>query len=477
MNFISIHFVLFFLPVLCLGWMLINHRNTYRNLLIAAGLFFYGSAGTEYIALLLGVALITWAAGRLLGKFQGNGKRKLVTGLHVSVIVLTLALFKYYEPLLLQLGNFLGSEHAWMRQILNSEWANIMLPVGLSFFSFQAISYVVDHYRKPELPARRLLDVVAYISFFPTLLSGPIMRENEFFPQLQNRSLDDYPLCEGLTLILSGLFKKVVLATYLQQNLVDLVYQDPGGYSTATMWVTVFAYSIQIFCDFSGYTDLALGIGRLMGFRLPENFNAPYRALNLQEFWHRWHISLSTWLRDYVYISLGGNRKGNRYINLLLTMVIGGLWHGSGLPFLIWGTMHGLGLVIVHGWLRFKKRFLNFNMPDFPGNVFKIISWVMTFTVISLLWVFFRAESWEQALRVLEGLYNGQQGAGFSGSILFVIAIGLFLQFGGHLTYRYILDLQKHLPWFVQSAVAAVLAGFILNMGPEGMLPFIYFNF
>lgn len=457
--------------------MLINHRNTYRNLLIVAGLLFYSAAGVEYLALLLGVALITWAAGRLLAWAERNWLRKGITGLHVAAIVLLLGLFKYYEPLLLKLGELLGPDNAWMNQLMNSEWANIMLPVGLSFYSFQAISYVVDHYRKPELPARRLLDVVAYVSFFPTLLAGPIMREYDFFPQLKNRHADERALGEGLSLILSGLFKKVVLATYLSQNLVDIVYQDPAGYSTATLWVTVFAYAIQIFCDFSGYTDLALGIGRLMGFKLPENFHAPYRAVNLQEFWHRWHISLSTWLRDYVYIPLGGNRRGNRYINLLLTMVIGGLWHGSGLPFLIWGTLHGLGLVVVHAWLRFKKRFLRFTMPTAPGAVLKLISWVMTFTTVSLLWIFFRAESWEQALRMLDGLYNVQQGAGFSAGVLVVMAIGLFLQFGGNLFYRIFTAIQTRLPWFLQSAVAAVLAALILNLGPEGMLPFIYFNF
>ena len=245
---------------------------------------------------------------------------------------------------------------------------DILLPVGLSFYIFQGMSYAIDRYRDTALKPMTFLDVLLFVSFFPVVLSGPIMRSSQFFPQLMEDSpagsdeeyeqlekkLINRDIAEGFSYILSGLFKKVVLASYLSEHIVRDVFQSPEFYSSETVLVAMYAYAMQIFCDFSGYTDIAIGIGRLIGFKIPQNFNAPYLATSLKEFWHRWHISLSAWLRDYVYFSLGGNRKGNKYINLFITMTLGGLWHGSHLRFLIWGMAHGLGLVFNHAWTRYN---------------------------------------------------------------------------------------------------------------------------
>ena len=309
----------------------------------------------------------------------------------VAAHVFILAFFKYYETSALWLVEQIGPGAQWL---INPYLASWVLPIGLSFYSFQGLSYTIDHYREEGLAPRSYAQVLCFLSFFPTVMSGPIMRESTFFPQLRTSFAGEEDFPEGIVLILSGLFKKVVMATYLQSHLVDGVFAAPDEYSSAAALMAVYAYSVQIYCDFSGYTNIAMGVAQLMGFHIPKNFDEPYRSLNLQEFWHRWHISLSTWLRDYLYIPLGGNRKGNRYVNLMITMIIGGLWHGSSLGFLVWGTLHGAGLAVVHAWHRLSAgwQIRNHALRGL-GNV---VSWVVTMHVVALLWVFFRAEKYPQ---------------------------------------------------------------------------------
>ena len=284
---------------------------------------------------------------------------------------------------------------------------------------------------------------------------------------------------EGFALILSGLFKKVVIASYLSEHIVRGVFESPEFYSSWAVLAAVYAYSIQIFCDFSGYSDMAVGVGRLMGFRLPENFRSPYLALNVQDFWRRWHITLSLWLRDYLYIPLGGSRRGNRYLNLIITMALGGLWHGSHLRFLIWGVMHGVGLAVVHAFHQLKPRL-------WPGPVENTVlrwcgmaaAWLLTFHFVSLLWIFFRAEDMERSLEILRRLlFFGQPGEGFPLLVVPAVAAGLLVQLYGARLFRGFVDMQDRLPWAAQAVVLALLGGFILRMGPDGVMPFIYFQF
>ncbi len=476
MNFVTTSFVLFFLPVLCIGWLLRSRPAVYKFFLIAAGLYFYSNLGVEYLILLMGVALLNWGAGYLLGKTARSSHRKLIVGVNVCLHVLILAFFKYAESFFLWLNDCMGQDSPIRECLLESGAGDIVLPAGLSFYTFQGLSYVIDHFRNPDRPARSFADVLAYISFFPTLMAGPIMREQDFFPQLEGQANDQRGFNEGMTLILSGLFKKVALATYLSEHMVDPFFRDPESYASGAALIGIYAYSIQIFLDFSGYSDLAIGIGRLMGFRLPQNFDSPYRSLNLQEFWHRWHISLSRWLRDYLYIPLGGNRRGNRYVNLTVTMVIGGVWHGNSINFLIWGFFHGIGLVVVHAFGQLKKR-LCISTKSHYSKLLSVLSWLLTFHFVTLLWVFFRAKDLDEAQNVLKAVVSAHDGTPIPSMAVLIILLGLFMQWIGPACFRAFTGLQSRLPWPLQAIIVGLLGGVILSIAPEGVLPFIYFNF
>lgn len=473
-NFVTIQFVLFFLPVLCIGWALRANHQVYKWFLLLVNLLFYWLAGGAYILMLFIVAVLNWGCVRLMERRRRRVRFGLVAAT-VLLHVLFLAFFKYYEAAAVALCDYLGAGYEW---VLNSTLAAFVLPVGFSFYTFQGLSYTIDHYREDGLAPRSLSDVLAYVSFFPTVLSGPIMREDNFFPQLRTSYAGEEDFSVGITQILSGLFKKVVMATYLQEHLVDGVFSAPDSYSAWAVLVGVYAYTIQIYCDFSGYTDMALGIGRLMGFHLPRNFDSPYRAVNLQEFWHRWHISLSTWLRDYLYISMGGSRKGNRYVNLIVTMLIGGLWHGSSLSFAIWGLLHGVGLAVVHAFHRVCKSLHVGAVSRWLSAPGKVIAWVVTLHFVAAMWVFFRADTYESAVEVFRRMLSfAEDGYGFPLLAVVVIAWGLLLQFVGPPLYRFVTRILGSLPWMVQAVLAGLCAAFILNLGPEGTLRFIYTGF
>ncbi len=473
MNFVTPGFILFFLPVLCIGWGLRKfNRSVYKFFLLTANLVFYGIAGVGYLPLLFLVALINWGTVRGMER-KRHGTRLALTSMAVAMHVLLLFFFKYYGVMADWIMEQFGANAEW---ILNPTLAQMIMPVGLSFYCFQGLAYTIDHYRESALAPRSFADVLCFLSFFPTVMSGPIMREENFFPQLRTSIAGEEDFCEGSLLILSGLFKKVALATYLQMNLVDAVFANPGEYSSAAVLMAVYAYTVQIYCDFSGYTDIALGVARLMGFHLPKNFDAPYRALSLQEFWHRWHISLSTWLRDYLYIPLGGSRRGNRSINLFITMLIGGAWHGSSLTFIIWGALHGICLVVVHAFRRLTRRVrLDSLWLSIPARA---ISWAITLHVVALLWVFFRADSLDSAWEVLCRVRNGvAEGDGFPLPVLIATTWGILLSFIGGGLFRISSRTLLLLPWPLQAIVVGLAAALIMNLGPEGAPPFIYFRF
>lgn len=480
MNFVTTNFVLFFIPILFLGWALRPYSLIYKLFLIAAGLFFYGQLGLQFPLLLLLVATLNWGTVRLLARCSSNERccRWLVTA-DVTLHILLLAFYKYAEFIFLQLCDILNADSPLLQWMQESGIGDVVLPAGLSFYSFMGLSLVIDYYHDRSQPVRSFVDVLAYISFFPTIMAGPIMRGRQFFPQLQNAEGTASGFNEGICYILSGLFKKVVLASYLSASLVDPLFEMPDSYSATAALVGIYAYTIQILCDFSGYSDMAVGIGRLMGFQLPQNFESPYRSLNLQEFWRRWHITLSLWLRDYLYIPMGGSRKGNRYVNLTTTMVIGGLWHGSGLNFLIWGFFHGIGLALVHGFHCIQGKLSLFT--KLSGKAWsltgKVLAWLLTFHCVAALWVFFRATDFDSACAVFRCIFCGDGEMGFEPRILLIIALVLVLQWAGPPCFRKFAAQMSRLPWALQAVVAGLLGGGILAMGPEGVLPFIYFDF
>lgn len=277
MNFVTLEFATFFLLVLIAGWLLRDRDGEYRAFLLVCNVFFYALAGVAFVPLLLTVAVLNWGAVRLMARFAGRPRvRKGIIALDVALHVALLAFFKYYEFLILGLESLAGLgglDTGFLRNALPV--TDMLFPVGLSFYTFQGLSYAVDHYRCPDEPPRAFLDVLLFVSFFPTIMAGPIMRARQFLPQLGHRTWDSRGLQEGFALILSGLFKKVVIASYLSEHIVRDVFESPEFYSSWTVLAAVYAYSIQIFCDFSGYSDMAVGVGRLMGFRLPENFRSP----------------------------------------------------------------------------------------------------------------------------------------------------------------------------------------------------------
>ncbi len=471
-NFITADFVLFFLPVLCLGWCVRRFSRIYIWYLLIVNILFYGLTGVGNLPFLFFIAFVNWGCVRLM---SGRTKRTrvLLVGAVVAIHVLLLAFFKYYETAALEVVELLGPDATWL---LNSRLAELVLPIGLSFYSFQGLSYTIDHYRDSNLPPRGFAEVLCFLSFFPTVMSGPIMRENHFFPQLRTSRVEAEAFPVGASLLLSGLFKKVVLATYLQSHLVDAVFAGPDDFSSVAVLMAIYAYTVQIYCDFSGYTDIAMGVAQLMGFQLPKNFDAPYRSLSLQEFWHRWHISLSTWLRDYLYIPLGGSRKGNRYLNLLITMLIGGIWHGSSLGFLVWGGLHGLGLALVHAWHRLSAGW--HVRSSLLRSLACVVSWLLTLHSVALLWVFFRAESLPDALAVLSRATKcAVDGTGFSAAVLLATVWGLALSFCGAALYRAAVRVMSFLPWALQGALVGLGIALVMNLGPDGVLPFIYTRF
>ena len=443
-------------------------RNYYIPVLLFFNIIFYYHTGISGLIVLLFIAFTAWITSKIL--FTHKNKLVLFSG--IVIIVFFLALFKYYEFLLLSFSDllrFLGME-APVDSFL--EYSSAFAYVtGISFFSFQAIAYLADSYLGKLQRPFSFTEVAAYLSFFPTVCAGPIMRPADFFAQTFTHCTDEAAFSEGIAFILSGLIKKVVIASYLSEHLVKDVFTSPDAFSSLSVLFGAYAYSVQIFCDFSGYTDLAIGIGRLMGYRLPQNFNNPYFSLNIQDFWRRWHITLSFWLRDYVYIPLGGSRHGNTYVNLMATMLIGGFWHGSSWTFVLWGGILGLGLAIHRFWSRHMQLALS-------SKLWKFLCWLATFHFITLLWILFRAEDFALAKTIYLRLFSFDlHGDGFPLLTIPAVASCFFIHAFGKACFASFVSFHARLHWILQAVLAGVVGTIIMSFGPEGTLPFIYFGF
>ncbi len=376
MVFPTIQFAVFFPIVLALSWVLMPRPALWKPLMIAASYLFYAAASAIFCLLLAGITLGNQIAAQLMGRTESRRARKRIVAVAVGLNLATLGIFKYYGFFTTEINDLLGSAGLGLPLPL----ASIALPVGISFITFQAISYTVDVYRGDIEPAGTI-DVALYLSFFSQLVAGPIVRASEFMPQL-TRPRDPRKVAVGaaVSLIIIGLVKKVAIADSLAREIVDPVFGVPQAYSAPDVILATYAYAVQIFCDFSGYTDIAIGTALLLGFVFPQNFDRPYRAASFREFWRRWHMTLSRFLRDYLYIPLGGSRAGKRQTarNLMITMTLGGLWHGAAWGFVLWGVIHGTALVVEHA-LRGRVR-----LPRWLG-------WFIAFHLIVLAWIPFRA--------------------------------------------------------------------------------------
>jgi alginate O-acetyltransferase complex protein AlgI len=462
-------FAIFFLLVLPLSWLTMPHPRRWRAFIIVASYVFYSWWDWRFVFLLAASTLWNHALATAIHRTTVVSRRKALLIVALAGNLGALGYFKYYDFFVSSGDNFLSTVGLSMPIGVRT----VILPVGLSFYTFMAISYVVDTYRGDFAPVS-LARFAAYLSFFPHLVAGPIVRPGELLPQIEAprdpRSVDT---SRAFYLIGTGLFKKVVIANFLASSIVDDVFGAPGQHSSLEILVAVYAYAVQIYADFSGYTDMAIGLALLLGFEFPRNFDSPYTAVSIQDFWRRWHMTLSRWLRDYVYIPLGGNRRGGlaTYRNLLLTMLIGGLWHGAGWTFVVWGGLHGLGLAAG----RYRRG------PDAPAPT-GLALWrarIVTFHLVCFAWIFFRADSFGTAKDVLVGLVSrwGDPAPLVTFTVVLAIVVGIASQYLPARVPRRLMDSFARLPVVAQASVLGLGLMVTSVMGPEGVAPFIYFRF
>ena len=399
MLFNSLEFALFFLIVYSL-YLIFDHRKQ-NILLLAASLFFYGSWDWRFLLLLLFSSTVDYYLSLAIYRAQDSKRRNFFLTLSIILNLVILGVFKYF--------NFFVSSLERLTAALNfnfhPHFLNIVLPVGISFYTFQELSYTIDVYRKEIIPPKKISDFTLFVSFFPQLVAGPIERATHLLPQvLSPRKITLSGFYEGCYLIFWGLFKKIFIADNLT-HLVDPVFTSAPPYDGGAVLMAVYSFAIQIYCDFSGYSDMARGLGRCLGFDIMLNFNLPYLSSNPREFWQRWHISLSTWLKDYLYIPLGGNKDGRlkTYRNLFLTMLLGGLWHGASWVFIIWGIFHGALLILHRSLQNFLKKFSICRYMDSLW-IFHLLKIIFFFHVICLGWLIFRAQSALQIVQMINAI-------------------------------------------------------------------------
>jgi alginate O-acetyltransferase complex protein AlgI len=473
--FPTVTFALFFAIVLPLNWLLLPQGRRWHAFIIAASYFFYGYWNWRFTALLAVVTVWNQIWGRVIDRLQGDGTRRIGIAVAVAGDLGILAYFKYYDFFLLSAKNVFSDFGIHV----NPTFLEITLPIGVSFFTFQAMSYVIDIYRRQLRPVS-FVDFAVYISFFPHLVAGPIVRASEFLPQLRERhDPRRVDASRAFFLIMAGLFKKMVLADFLATHIVEPVFGVPAQHSAVESLVGVYGFAVQIYCDFSGYTDIAIGLALLLGFRFPQNFDAPYTARSIQDFWRRWHMTLSRWLRDYLYIPLGGNRGSRRktYRNLMLTMLLGGLWHGASWTFVVWGGLHGGYLAYEHRRTELRDARGLAAEPDTPGA--RLWQRVVTFHLVCLAWVFFRAETFHDALTLLGRIATGWTDASplVRPSVLLAIAVGIGMQYIPRLSIARVEAAFSRLRPALMGLVLGSGLLFIDALGPQGVSNFIYFKF
>lgn len=442
-------------------------RITY---VVLFSLFFYYKSSGIYFGLLIFSSVVDYVLSRLIYEEAKQGYRKFYMILSLLINLGMLAYFKYTNFFIDNYNTLFSG---------NMKFEDIVLPVGISFYTFQTLSYTIDVYRRELEPTKSFMDFLFFVSFFPQLVAGPIVRASDFIPQIYEKlKLTKEDFNRALFLIIGGLLKKAVISDYISSNFVDRVFDAPNSYTAFENLMASYGYAIQIYCDFSGYSDIAIGLALLMGFWLPDNFRTPYQSASITEFWRRWHISLSSWLRDYLYISLGGNRKGKirTYFNLFMTMLLGGLWHGASWKFVVWGVLHGLALVVEKFFGQFIK---------LPKNVFvRTIQVILTFHFVVFCWLFFRAKDFTTAFQIADNItkltFNLEQWQtiilGYK-NVFLLIAIGVVWHF---IPVKTLAGMQKTfstLPLVAKAVLLGLIYWVVYATASADTQPFIYFQF
>ena len=490
---------LFLFLLLTTGYALLSGKRSQSVRLFYLTLFsyyfYYKNAGA-YCCLLALITVGNYYIGRLIEGASSPSRKKMWVSLAVVLMLSQLAYFKYTNFALSTLFPLWGGTF---------EPLDIFLPAGISFFTFQSMNYVIDVYRGKLTACRSFLDFAFFVSFFPTLLAGPILRASDFLPQVRKPlTVTREMFGMGLWFIMMGLFKKAVISDYIGVNFVNRIFDDPSLYTGLENLIGIYGYALKLYCDFSGYSDMAIGIALWLGFHIPANFRSPYKSVNITEFWRRWHISLSSWLRDYLYISLGGNRKGKfrTNLNLFLTMLLGGLWHGASLNFIVWGGIHGAALVVHKWWSRlpFNDKRLTMNRRSVPegakaGNeqvslnvkpsslIVRLLSILLTFHVVCLCWLFFANATFDASQVMLTKIFTEFHGetinqflAGYP-LVTTLIVLGFVLHFlpdswGDKLGARISAS-----PLWAQMVIFLLMIVLVIQIKSSDIQPFIYMQF
>lgn len=472
MIFTSITFFVFFAIVLVLMALIRSAKGRIWMLLVASYIF-YGNWNAHYVLLIFMYGLWGWGLGLAMYNAPTPARKKFYFWLSVTLSLGTLAFFKY--------ANFFGENIARLLELRSWEQVDVVLPVGISFFTFHTMSYLIDLYRGKIGPSRDPIKFFLFVSFFPQLVAGPILRASSFLPQLDRTLRVTWPnFVSGAQLFIGGAIQKSLFADHLS-IFVDQVYRSPEIYSAGTLWLAVAAYSMQIFCDFAGYSLMAIGTARILGFELPENFRMPYLARSVADFWHRWHISLSTWLRDYLYIPLGGSRHGptRTQANMFITMLLGGLWHGASWNFVLWGALHGLALGVHRAWTGWREQ--RGRVAEPAGPLWSFVGWAATLLFCCLAWIPFRSPSFETTGVYLRGLLPGGDGiAWYHTPTLLILALAVLW----HATWQFAPRIVVRLPfrpdelatWPAMLTLGHAILLLVL-LAPLNTQPFIYFQF
>jgi D-alanyl-lipoteichoic acid acyltransferase DltB (MBOAT superfamily) len=451
-------------------YLLVFKKQKLRILYVTVfSVYFYYKSSGWYFLLLLFLTISDYNLARIMG----NSERKSIRiFLLVSSLVLNLGVLAYFKY-----TNFI---FAGFYELLNKPFDPfaIFLPVGISFFTFQSLSYTIDVYRRNIMPLKSISEFAFFTTFFPQMVAGPIVRAADFIPQIfKTPYLNKQDFGKAIFLISTGLFKKAVISDYISLNFVDRIFDAPALYTGFENLMGVYGYALQIYCDFSGYSDMAIGIALLLGYKLNINFDSPYQSSSITEFWRRWHISLSTWLRDYLYISLGGNRKGKirTYINLLITMLLGGLWHGAALRFIIWGALHGVMLAIE----KFMKSIIT--IPQ--NKITKIIGILLTFHFVCFTWIFFRADDMQTVGAVLTQIFTAFHPEIIRDYIVgyplvsLLMLTGFVLHFTSHKTEQKVENLVIRSPFILKLLYLSLIIFIVIQIKSSEIQPFIYFQF
>ena len=455
-------------------YLLLQRRTTARLMFVTlfSYYFYYKSSGT-YFFLLAVVTVSDFLLALLMDRTVTRWKRKLWVVVSLCVNLGLLCYFKYTNFLLECWASLTGGSFSML---------DIFLPVGISFFTFQSLSYTIDVYRREIKPLTNLLDYAFYVSFFPQLVAGPIVRARDFIPQIRRPLfVSDEMFGRGIFLIVSGLFKKAVISDYISVNFVERIFDNPTLYSGVENLMGVYGYALQIYCDFSGYSDMAIGIALLLGFHFNINFDSPYKSASVTEFWRRWHISLSSWLRDYLYISLGGNRKGKirQYANLIITMFLGGLWHGASWNFVLWGMMHGVALAAHKFWMTLTGR----KKGTESHGIHRFFGVLVTFHFVCFCWIFFRNAEFSTSMDMLKQIFTTFRPQLFPQlvegywEVFALMALGYLLHFVPDSWERACTKTVIRLPLLGKAVLMLAVIYLVIQMKSSEIQPFIYFQF